>query len=182
MKKITSGLISLFLISTVSTSFGQDFYRTQEGKVLITTIVNDSSFNINAKDLLVHLDYDNSEFTMRLDKSNFHTGIDSIDNKFEHLKFDVITIKGKLAIDQIDTEGHPPLKFQVRATISTTNKTIEGTGGLVHVADEGEFSCILSLKFSLKKEDLGIDFGDLKMEEDIQLDIVQIILDRDKTR
>lgn len=156
----------------------QDIYRTQNGDMLITVVSNDSILKITNKELFIQLSYETARFTMKMDKSNFKTGIDSLDKRLAQLKYDIIEFKGKLDIEYINTAGHPPLDFKVEGIISTNQKTISGDGHLDHISSRGLYSCLLTLKFNLKINDLGLNFEGLNLKEDIQIDIVQTVLNK----
>ena len=178
MSPLFKSLILFYLLILFNHIKGQEVYRTQSGDMLITTIASDSVLKILTKDLVVILNYDNAEFIMKMDKSTFHTGIDSLDKKMALMKYDIITFNGKLAIENINTEGHPPLDFVVEGIISTNNKTIRGSGHLEHISNRGTISCLLTLKFNINKNDLGLDVGDLNLKDEIQIEIVQVVLNK----
>tara|TARA_R110001592_G_scaffold234170_1_gene491803 strand:- start:3589 stop:4101 length:513 start_codon:yes stop_codon:yes gene_type:complete len=159
----------------------QEIYRTKNGDMLITAISsNDSVLRVTTKKLSVTMNYESAEFEMSMDKSDFSTGIDSIDKKLALMKFEIIEFKGKLDIDRINRDGHSPLDFYVEGILSTNNNTIRGTGHLEHISNRGTFSCLLTLKFNLKTDELGLNVDDfnLKLKDDIQIDITQTVLNK----
>jgi hypothetical protein len=156
----------------------QDIYRTLNGKMLITVVSNDSILKIKNDELVIQLNYETARFTMKMDKSNFKTGIDSLDKKLTQLKYEIIEYKGVLGVQSINTEGHPPLDFNVEGVLSTNNNIIKGTGHLEHIANRGLFSCVLTLKFNINKNDLGLNIEGLVIEENIQIEIVQNVLNK----
>jgi hypothetical protein len=170
----------LFFIILLSFFQGksQDVYRTQNGNMVITAISADTILKITTKELLVLLNYEDGRVEMKMDKSTFYTGNDSLDKKLKLMKYDIIEFDGKLDIEYINTNGHPPLDFEVHGVISTNDQSISGTGKLEHISSRGIFSCLLTLKFNLKIEDLGINVEGLNLKEDIQIDIVQMVLNK----
>ncbi len=175
-------LFKSILITIVIVSFfegkAQDVYRTQNGNMVITAISADTILKITTKELLVLLNYEDAKFEMKMDKSTFYTGNDSLDKKLALMKYDIIEFNGKLGVEYINTNGHPLLNFEVQGVISTNNKTINGTGKLEHLSSRGAFSCLLTLKFNVKKDDLGINVEGLDLKDDIQIEIVQIVLNK----
>jgi len=168
-------LCEIFFLPQVN---AQDIYRTQNGDMLITVVSADTVFKVTTKELLILLNYENANITIKMDKSTFKTGIDSLDKRIAKLKYDVIEFKGKLDIEYINTAGHPPLDFKVEGIISTNQKTISGDGHLEHISSRGLYSCLLTLKFNLKINDLGLNFEGLNLKEDIQIDVVQSVLNK----
>jgi len=163
-------------ISNQTKAQGGDVYRTQNGNMIITVVSADTVLKITTKELLVLLNYNNANITIKMDKSTFKTGNDSLDKKLALLKYDIITFKGKLNIDYINTNGHPPLDFEVKGIISTNQKIIAGSGHLEHISSHGLYSCLLTLKFNLKISDLGINIEGLHLKDEIQIEVVQAVL------
>lgn len=170
----------LFFITALSFFQGksQDVYRTQNGNMVITTISADTILKITTKELLVLLNYEDAKFEMKMDKSTFYTGNDSLDKKLKLMKYEIIEFNGKLDIEYINTNGHPPLDFEVHGVVSTNENTISGYGKLEHISSRGTFSCLLTLKFNVKLEDLGLNIEGLNLKEDVQIEIVQIVLNK----
>lgn len=145
MKQFHLKLITIIVILFTTNTMAQDIYRTLNGKMLITVVSNDSILKIKNDELVIQLNYETARFTMKMDKSNFKTGIDSLDKKLTQLKYEIIEYKGVLGVQSINTEGHPPLDFNVEGVLSTNNNIIKGTGHLEHIANRGLFSCVLTL-------------------------------------
>lgn len=178
MKQFHLKLITIIVILFTTNTMAQDVYRTLNGKMLITVVSNDSILKIKNDELVIQLNYETARFTMKMDKSNFKTGIDSLDKKLAQLKYEIIEYKGVLGVQSINTEGHPPLDFNVDGVLSTNNNIIKGTGHLEHIANRGLFSCVLTLKFNINKNDLGLNIEGLVIEENIQIEIVQNVLNK----
>lgn len=156
----------------------QDIYRTQNGDMIITAIAADTVFKVTTKKLFILLNYENANIIIKMDKSNFKIGIDSLDKRLAKLKYNIIEFKGKLDIEYINTIDHPPLDFKVEGILSTNQNIISGDGHLEHISNRGLYSCLLTLKFNLKINDLGLNFEGLNLKEDIQIDIVQTVLNK----
>jgi hypothetical protein len=129
---------------------------------------------------VIQLNNETARFTMKMDKSTFKTGIDSLDHLLKELKYDIIEYKGKLGVESITVNDHPPLDFEVEGVLSTNEHIIKGTGRLEHISNRGMFSCLLTLKFTLNKNDLGLNLDGLDIEDEIQIDIVQSVLNKTK--
>ena len=178
MKTISKICLLLFSLIILTQGKAQDVYRTQNGSMLITTISADTILKITTKELLVLLNYEDAKFQMKMDKSTFYTGNDSLDKKLALMKYDIIEFNGKLDVEYINTNGHPPLEFEVKGILSTNQNEIKGTGRLEHISSRGTFSCLLTLKFNLKLKDLGLKVKELNLKEDIQIEIVQNVLNK----
>ena len=171
-------LIGIGLL-VLTKGYAQEIYRTQNGDMIVTAISSqDTVFKLTTKKLFVLLNYENAKFEMKMDKSDFFTGNDSLDKKLALMKFEIIEFTGKLDIDEVNTEGHSPLDFNVEGILSTNNKIIKGTGHLEHISNRGTFSCLLTIKFNIKKDALGLELEGLDLKEDIQIDIIQTVLNK----
>lgn len=170
--------IALFLHFTGLSDKGmaQDVYKTQYGKMKITTVLNDSVLILRTNELFIHLFYEKAKFIMRMDKSTFYTGVDSLDKQLHLMTLDILELKGKFDLKYIQTQSHPPQDFMVKGVLSTTGKAIYGTGHLEHIADGSFISCLLTMEFHVKKDELGFDLGTLNIKDDIQIEIVQTLL------
>ncbi len=178
MKTIIKYILIFITLISFFEGKAQDVYRTQNGNMVITAVSADTILKLTTKELLILLSYEDAKFEMRMDKSTFYTGNDSLDQKLKLMKYDIIKFNGKLDIEYINTKGHPPLDFEVEGVISTNNNTIIGTGRLEHISSRGTFSCLLTLKFNLKLEDLGLKIEGLDLKEDVQIEIAQIVLNK----
>lgn len=156
----------------------QDVYRTQNGDMVITAVSADTILKVTTKELMILLNYEDAKFTMKMDKSTFKTGNDSLDKKLALLKYDIVEFKGKLDMEYINTNGHSPLDFEVIGVVSTNGETITGKGHLEHISSRGTYSCLLTLKFNIKISDLGLNFENLNLKEDVQIEIVQTVLNK----
>lgn len=180
MKRLIN-IVSLFVLLIVSyKGFSQDTYRTQNGNMIITGEVSDTIIKLSTKELLLLLNYEDAQFEMKMDKSTFVTGIDSLDKKLALMKYEIITFQGKLDIEYVNTNGHPPLNFEVEGVLSTNDNIIRGVGYLEHISNRGTYSCLLTIKFNLKIEDLGLNLEGIgiDMKEDIQVEVIQAILNK----
>ncbi len=180
MKSIVITLFVAFSFLALSDASAQEVYRTQNGKMYVMAVSADTLLKLTTNDLLVLLDYEDGSFKMKVDKSTFYTGNDSLDYFLSLLKYDIIEFDGKLDVEYINTKGHPPLDFEVEGIVSTNNSVVKGTGHLEHISNTGTFSCVLTLKFILNKSDLGLDLESLKLNDTIEINIVQMVLDKAK--
>ena len=156
----------------------QNVYSTTNGAIFIKGIINDSAIVARSHELTILLDYETAEFSIKLDVSSLSTGVESWDDKIKNLKDKYILLKGKLGLNSINTEKHPPLNFTVKAYVLSNNdddKSIDGDGSLIHVFGDN-YSCVLNLnfKFDWKEAGLNIDIPGLKNE--MQVKIIQTVL------
>ncbi len=84
MKKANLIISVFFLVSLLSTINGQEKYGTTKGSIYIRGTINKIPFITRSNKLAIFLNYETTEFTLRLEKSSLHTGIDSLDEIFSN--------------------------------------------------------------------------------------------------
>ena len=178
MKLLNLIFAAIIMLFTYISGNAQDVYGTLNGQMLITVVANDSVLKITNEELLIQLNYETARITIKMDKSNFITGVDTLDQKLALLKYNIIEYSGKFNLDRIDREEHPPLDFDVEGVVSTYEQIIKGKGHLEHISNRGTFSCLLTLKFNINKNDLGLDLQQFTIDDDVQIEIVQSVLNR----
>ncbi|PCI93763.1 MAG: hypothetical protein COB15_15800 [Flavobacteriales bacterium] len=168
-----------FLVLTVFSinfSFAQDVYRTQNGEILITAVLSDSVFTLSSKEVVIILNNGTATFKMTIDKSTLRCNDLKVNEKLSLMKYDEIIFSGKFGLDNIETNDHSTIDFVVEGVISTNNKTLMGKGRLEHISPEDHISCLLTLKFIIDKDDLGLNLEDLNLNNEVQIDVVQVLL------
>ena len=168
-------LLGLFWLS-YSYSFAQDIYRTQNGSVLITTVSSDSIITFSTKQVAILVNNNQATFSMKIDKSSFVTNNVSINEELVLMRSDEIIFSGKFDLESINQQDHVPIDFDIEGVISTNYKTLFGRGRLEHISTEGNISCLLTLRFNINKDDLGLNLENLELKDEVQLDVVQVLL------
>ena len=172
----------VFTTAAIFNIMAQDWseaYSTTKGTIKITGEWNDTILNVQSQDLIIMLNYESAEFQLKLDKSTLTTGVDSIDQILGSKESDYIEYEGKLDIERVKTEKHPPMDFLVEGQLKCNNhnELLTGTGHLEHIYGD-VVSCILNMTFhlSLSESNLTIDLPGLK--DEIHIEIVQSVLNR----
>lgn len=175
----------LFIIYGKVFSQQQQVYRTIKGNISISVPYNDSSLIAVSNQLIVMLDYETAKITFRVKYETLRTGIDSIDTKLKTLKGEELIFIGMLNIF-INTQEHPPQKFDFTGLMNTTNASLakEGKGTLTHIssrADSTTPSCWLTL--TMKSSILELNFTQIftNANDVVQIDIQQSLLEKEKT-
>ena len=176
MNKFITFVLILAGFLSFNYAVSQSIYQTQKGNMTIKGIVNDSLFEVKTSELLILLNYQDGSFIMKMDESTFETGVDSLDKKLKLLKYDIITFKGELGVEYINTNDNTPPNFSVEGVLSTNSKIIKGKGNLQHTSSRGRYSGILTLKFTVNKNDLGLDLSMLNLEDELQIEITKVVL------
>ncbi len=128
---------------------------------------------------MITLNNETAKFKLTIDKSTLKCDDVKLNEKLSLMKFDEINFSGKFDIENIDKHNHAPLEFDVDGEISPNNITLLGRGRLKHISPEGHVSCLLTLKFIIDKDDLGLNLTGLNLQQDVQIDVVQVLLNID---
>ena len=172
--------ILVFIIAYTTNAKGQEVYGTTNGTIYLTGVWKDSVITAISTKLGVILNYETAEFKLRLDKSTLKTGNDSLDNILGSYVKDWIELEGKLKIDYIKTQSHPPEDFKIDIFLpaSPIASTITGEGHLVHILTD-KYSCILSLSFRINRKINHIQIDLPGLRDEIYVEIVQSVLKRE---
>lgn len=156
----------------------QEEYRTSAGTLIITAFLDKKPVKISSKKLLIMLDYETGRLMIKQEISAL-TSENAVIRK--HLKKRAgqnIRFEGKLGLDYINTQGHPPLDFQVEGSVLPQNYHVIGSGHLVHLAHSVQSSCLLSLNFQLDVDWLFPDNELPGLSKEVYIQVVQSLLPR----
>lgn len=169
----------IFLTSFCSSVKAQEIYKTVKGTVQITGAWNDSALIAVSNELVVLLNYETAQFELRLDKSTLRTGVDSQDKKLKKFERDILIYEGKLGIEYIQTQSHPPQDFEVEGylTCAPHNENIIGKGHLEHIFGD-VYSCILNMTFHLNLKEINLDIDLPGLQDEVHVEIIQTVLKR----
>ncbi len=151
-------------------------YRTMNGQLTITGSVGDSVLMMRSNNLIISLDYESAELVIRLNKETLgREGKTESPNSLSNTSSEVL-FKGRLGIDYVITQKHPPLDFAVEGYLFNGDEKsfVTGSGHLEHI-HANEYACILNLNFFISPEHLSIDWPG---NEKVKVQIIQTVLKR----
>jgi len=178
MRKLIVCIISFWVTFCGAQSKGDNIYLTENGRIIFKGELADTSINLTAQNLYALLNYDDAQFELKLDLSALYSGNSKVDSILQAKENEIVSLKGKLDIDFINIEGHPPLDFVVDGLLSSSGALINGKGHLEHLFDQGTYSCILTLSFILDKSDLGFDFTGIDLDDKVNIEVIQIVMNK----
>ncbi|MBD80961.1 MAG: hypothetical protein CL840_18735 [Crocinitomicaceae bacterium] len=172
-------IMLVMLLPFASNVKAQEVYSSTIGTVHITGVWNDSIITAISNELIVLLNYETARFEMRLDKSTLRTGIDSLDKELKELEGNILVYEGKLGIEYVQTQSHPPQDFEVEGylTCAPHNENIIGKGRLKHIFED-VYSCILNMTFHLNLKEINLDIDLFGLDDEIRVEIIQTVLKR----
>lgn len=169
--------LCLLLISISGFINSQDIWTTNNGILLLTGVLSDSPFVASSDKAIVLLDYENAEFSIRVDKSTITTDIDSIDARLNLYVGDYLQYQGELGIDFVKTQKHQRQDFEVKGYLNCGphNELIIGRGKIEHIF-AGIYSCTLNMSFHVNLDDLDLNINLPGLENEVHVEIIQTIL------
>jgi hypothetical protein len=179
MKKIL--LTVTVLVITLPMVFGQISYFARNVKLEFHGQYRGAPLLAKSEEVGVRLDYETAELQLNFVMNTVETNIDTLNlllkNNLRQVVFD-----GKLGLEYINTQSHPPQYFDLEGLlILDNNRTpVKGTGELHHVNDNGELACMLGLSFVLNLADLGVELPISGLSPDFEAVITQAVLRHDK--
>lgn len=170
----------IFLLFFQSVSLAQQIYRTREGTIAITMSYNDTVLIAGSHHLVATLNYENGEIYFKVPYESFRTFVDSVDTNLIKLSGQWMEFKGKLGIPYINTQKHPPQKFDVEGTMLTAVPPafVKAKGTLVHIASGGTIACELTMTMRFSLSALNIQDAFYNAKDLVQIDIKQAVLKR----
>ena len=178
---ILGGLAFSLLIASKGLSQNwEESYGTSRGTIQIKGVYNDTVLVAESQDLIIVLNYETADFLLKLDKSSLRTGIDSLDQKLMSKESDYLEYRGKLGIDYVKIEQHPPMDFLVEGKLTRHNneELITGTGHLEHIYGD-VVSCILNMSFHLSLSEANFIIDLPGLSDKVHIEIVQSVLSQD---
>jgi len=170
----------LFMLAGVGFTgiYAQEQYRTSAGTLIITAFLNDKPVKISSKKLLIILDYETGKVEIKQDISALTSENDIIREHLKSKSGQSIRFEGKLGLDYINTQGHPPMDFSVEGTILPQSYHVIGSGHLVHLAHGTSISCLLSMNFQLDVDQLFPGNKLPGLGNEVYVQVVQSLLPR----
>ena len=158
--------------------YAQEEYRTSAGTLIITAFLNDKPVKISSKKLLIILDYESGKVVIKQEIQDLTSDNEAIQQRLNSRAGQSVRFEGKLGLDYINTQGHPPLDFPVEGTVLPQSYHVIGSGHLVHLAHGTSSSCLLSMNFQLDVDQLFPDNKLPGLSKEVYVQVVQSLLPR----
>ncbi len=161
MVQITVKGMLVFLILLAGYSMqaqsGNSIYSTMYGKMIISGQVGDSTLMMQTNRLTISLNYESAEFVIRLDPKTLTKRNETVISTESYDS--EILFRGKLGLDYVITEKHPPLDFGVEGYLVKDGRDtrVTGTGHLEHIYGEA-YACVLNMDFEVPPQLINIDW------------------------
>ncbi len=180
MKKIIT--LVFILLSTCYSTFSQkDTYYTRNATLTMYGQMKGDIIKLQSSQLNITLDYETACIIIRVPVNSLRSEIDSLNALLKASQGEVV-FDGKLGMDYVMTENHPPMKFGFEGFLTANGcqtLLVRGEGELNHVGGRA-YSSMLGLCLMLSFNDLGIPTPWPEMENDFEVIVTQALLARDK--
>jgi len=179
MKKITAILI--LTAFAFQLCFAQDIYYTRNATLFLNGALDGKTVQLQTTELSVKLDYETADIIIKFPFSSLVTEIDSLQEMIKNTTTEVV-FDGKLGLEYINTETHPPMKFTLEGwlNIGKEETLVEGEGELHHIGKANQYACMLGLTLHLDLEALGVKLPLNGMKQEFEAVITQALLQSDK--
>lgn len=181
MKKSIFAL--LFIVLSSMLGFSQDYnvYYARNVRLELHGVYKGLPLLAKTETVGVRLDYETAELRLNFELRSLKTNVDTL-NRLLKNNFHKVVFDGKLGLEYINTQSHPPQYFDLEGmlVLDKTRNSITGTGQLHHVDDKGELTCMLGLTTILNLEKLGIQLALSGLTPDFEAVITQAVLRHDK--
>ncbi|MFQ5447151.1 MAG: hypothetical protein ACE5FF_09460 [Saprospiraceae bacterium] len=170
-----------FTAATWTTALAQDIYYTRDATLTLNGESNGRALKLQTRQLGVRLDYETAYMIIRFPVSSLESGVDSVNQLLRKSTTEVV-FDGKLSLEYIKTENHPPLKFTSEGwlTIGDSKTLITGKGELLHIDDASKIACMLGMTLHLDFQDLKLPPPLPGLESAFEAVIKQAVLRKDK--
>lgn len=174
-------LILAFSFISGSISIAQDVYYTKQATLQLVGELDGQLLALQTTQLGIKLDYETASVIVRFQLSSLKTDIDSINEMLKKSKLEVV-FDGKLGLEYINTENHPPQNFEAegKLTIGGLEAIIHGDGELLHIGRATDYACMLKMTIPLNFKDLSISGLLPGLNDKFEAVITQALLQKDK--
>jgi hypothetical protein len=180
MKKVFLTLIALSVFWSIG--FAQaDTYYTRNATLTLNAELDGEALKLVTRELSVMLDYETAFIIIRFPVSSLETEADSLNAMLEKSRTEVV-FDGKLGMEYVNTEDHPPMKFETEGWLimGSSKALVNGKGELHHIGNTTKYACMLGLTMQLDFKDLQIPPPLSGLNENFEAIITQALLQRDK--
>ncbi len=180
MKKIF--LITAILMTACSMGFAQeDTYYTKGAILQLNGELDGKPLHLQTNELGVMLDYETAYIIVRFSIRSLQTEVDSLNKMFDKNKLEVV-FDGKLGLEYVNTEDHPPIKFTTEGwlTVGDSKSLVRGEGELHHIGNTTTYACMLGMTMQLGFEELNIELPISGLRDEFEVVITQALLQKDK--
>ncbi len=158
-----------------------DTYYTKHAEMKLHAVWEGQPITFKTNRLAITLDYETTEILVRLPVSSLTSGIDSLDRWLSNQPLELL-FDGKLDLDYINTQKHPPLQFGFEGWLSAEDRKsfLTGKGELYHLSDKEQVACMLGLEALLNADSLGVSWPFPGFEPEFEVQVTKALLRKDK--
>lgn len=157
----------------------QKIYRSDEGHILMMTLVDDKPVKAESHKLALYLDYDSKEVKGVLDLKTLSTDIPVINTILQEQE-DPLILRFTGTVPSVDflSKRHDPINFNWLVDINYQGKSFKSQfkATITHIEQGVRMSCLISARGQVLVSDTGLDSSIQGLDNTIEVQFAQLVL------
>ncbi|WP_445731165.1 hypothetical protein [Mariniflexile sp.] len=173
----------LFTLTIVLMTFykvtAQKIYKTEEGHILMMTLVNNESVKAESHKLALYLDYGSKIINGVLDLTTISTDVSEINTILQNQETPLmLRFTGTIPSHDFLSKRHDPINFNWPVTVTYKGKYYKSqfNATITHLEHGIAMSCLISAKGQVLVSDTGLDSLIEGIDKTIEVQFTQLVL------
>ncbi len=173
-------LLIYFLLFIGSTIQSQEAFFTKNAYMTIKAEYHGQPVELYSRSLIIKLNYETAFINIKVPVKSLVAENKELQKRINSSHSEIL-FSGYLGIDFINTEQHPPFKFDFNGQLKIQEQysLIEGTGELIHIERANRFVCMLGMKWILNLSKLEMKEQLPFLGNQVEVSITYPVLERD---
>ena len=157
----------------------QKIYTTEEGHIMMMTLVNDKPVKAESHKLALYLDYDSKVVNGVLDLKTLSTDIPEVNSILQEQE-DPLMLRFTGTVPSVDflSKRHDPIDFNWLVTVTYQGKSYmsQFKATITHIEQGLAMSCLISARGQVLVSDTGLESLIQGLDKAIQVQFSQLVL------
>ena len=157
----------------------QKIYTTEEGHIMMMTLVDDKAVKAESHKLALYLDYDSKVVNGVLDLKTLSTDIPEINTILQQQEAPLmLRFTGTIPSQDFLSKRHESINFNWLVTITYQGKSYisQFKATITHIEQGVSMSCLISARGQVLVSDSGLDSLIQGLDDTIQVQFAQLVL------
>ena len=157
----------------------QKIYTTEEGHIMMMTLVDDKAVKAESHKLALYLDYDSKIVNGVLDLKTITTDISKINTMLQEQENPLILrFTGTIPSHDFLSKRHDPINFNWLVTVIYQEKSYKSqfNATITHIEHGVAMSCLISARGQVLVSDTGLDSLIEGLDKTIEIQFAQLVL------
>tara|TARA_R100000935_G_scaffold53452_1_gene81339 strand:- start:1621 stop:2163 length:543 start_codon:yes stop_codon:yes gene_type:complete len=171
-------ILIIILVSYYQTN-AQKIYTTEEGHIMMMTLVDDKPFKAESHKLALYLDYESKVVSGVLDLKTLSTDIPEINSILQEQENPLILrFTGTIPSQDFLSKRHDPIDFNWPLDIKFQGRTFKSQfkATITHIEQGISMSCLISATGQVLVADTGLASLIQGLDKTIQVQFAQLVL------